>query len=88
MGEEMFMTMSGRPSVVGDDFIQSVDQTCKRWHFTISELLCELLQISHTLLYEITTVRLGYHKFCPRWFPKMLIGAHKTYRMASALTFF
>jgi hypothetical protein len=37
----------------------------------------------HAVLYEIITVRLGYHKFCTRWvliMPKMQI-------MASALTF-
>jgi hypothetical protein len=29
---------------------------------------------------------LGYHKFCTRWIPEMLMGVHKTQRMASALT--
>jgi hypothetical protein len=38
-------------------------------------------------LYEIITVRLGYHKFCASWASKMLKGAHKTQRMASAMTF-
>jgi hypothetical protein len=32
--------------------------------------------------------RVGYHKFCANWVPKMLTGAHKTQRMASALSFF
>jgi hypothetical protein len=32
--------------------------------------------------------RLGCHKFCARWVLKMLMGAHKTQRMASALTFY
>jgi hypothetical protein len=58
----------------------------KDGRFTIPELSCEFPQISHTLLYEIITVRLGYHKICARWAPKMLTGAHKTQRMASALT--
>jgi hypothetical protein len=40
--------------------------------------------ISLTVLYDIITVRLGYHKFCARWVPKMLTSAHKTQRMASA----
>jgi transposase len=31
---------SGRPSVVSDDLVQSVDQKiCERRHFTISELI-------------------------------------------------
>jgi hypothetical protein len=77
----------GRPSVVSDDLLQSVDQKiCESRHFTISELSCEFPQISHTLLCEIITVRLGYHKFCTRWFPKMLMRTHITQRMASDLT--
>ncbi|PNF27138.1 hypothetical protein B7P43_G08559, partial [Cryptotermes secundus] len=39
--------------------------------FTISELSCEFPQISRTFLYEIITVKLGYHKFCARRVPKM-----------------
>jgi transposase len=38
---------SGRPTVVSDDLVRSVDQKiCKRWCFTISELSCEFPQIS------------------------------------------
>jgi transposase len=34
---------SGRPSVVSDDLVQSVEQTiCERQRFTISELSCEI----------------------------------------------
>jgi transposase len=41
---------SGRPSVVNDDLVQSVDQKiCERWCFTISELSCEFPQILHRL---------------------------------------
>jgi hypothetical protein len=70
---------SGRPSVVSDDLVQNVDQkTCERRSFTISELSCEFPETSRTLLYEIITARLGYHKFCARLVPKMLTGAHKT----------
>jgi hypothetical protein len=49
-----------------------------------SELSCEFPQISRTILYEIITVRLCYHKFWARWVPKMLTSAHKTQKMASA----
>jgi hypothetical protein len=38
-------------------------------------------------LYETVTKKLGYHKFCARWVPKMLTDVHKTQRMASALMF-
>jgi hypothetical protein len=45
---------SGRPAVVSDDLVQSVDQKiCERQGFKISELSCEFPQISSTLLYEI-----------------------------------
>jgi hypothetical protein len=41
-------------SVMSGDFVDSVDQKiCERRHFTISELLCEFPQISHTVLYEV-----------------------------------
>jgi hypothetical protein len=57
----------GLPYVVSDDLDQSVDKKiCERWNFTISELLCEFPQILHTVIYEIITVRLGYHRFCVR----------------------
>jgi histone-lysine N-methyltransferase SETMAR len=73
---------------VSDGNLQSVDQKiCERQRFTISEPSYEFQQILLTVLYEIITVRLGYHKFCARWVPKMLTGEHKAQRMASALTF-
>jgi hypothetical protein len=80
---------SGRPTIYSSDgLVQGADQEiCERRIFTISELSCEFPQISRTVLYEIITVRLGYHRFCARWFSKMLMGAHKTQRMASAVTF-
>jgi hypothetical protein len=46
----------GRPSVVSDDLVQSVDQNiCEIQRFTISELSCEFPHISHNVLYEIIT---------------------------------
>jgi oligoribonuclease (3'-5' exoribonuclease) len=78
---------SVRPYTVIDDLVQIVNQKiCGRQRFTISELPCEFPQISRTVLYEMITVRLGYSKFCARWVPKILTGAHKTQRMVSALT--
>jgi hypothetical protein len=72
----------GWPSVVSDDLVQS-----ERRRFTISEKPCEFPQISRSFSCEIITVRQGYHKFCARWIPKVLMDAHKTWRMASTLTF-
>jgi hypothetical protein len=73
---------------VSDDLSESVKKKlCERRRFTISELSCEFPQISHSLLYEPITVRLGYHKFCATHILKMLMAAHKTDRMALTLTF-
>jgi hypothetical protein len=71
------------------DLVQNDDQKiCDRRRFTISEYSCEFLQISHSVLYGIITVRLGYHKFCARWVPKMVTGAQKTQKMSSAFVDF
>jgi hypothetical protein len=79
---------SGRPSIVSDYHVQGVDQKiCERRRFTISEISRPFPQISRAVLYEIITVKLGFHKFCARWVPNMLPGAHKTKRMYSTLTF-
>jgi hypothetical protein len=74
---------SGQPAVVSVDLVQN-----KRRGFRISEISSKFPQILRSpLLYEITTVRLEYHKFRARWIPRMLTGEHKTQRMTSALTF-
>jgi hypothetical protein len=79
---------SGWPSVVSDTRVLRAGQkVCEGWHFTISELLCEFPHILPTVLYKIITDTLGCHKFCTSWVLKMLTGAHKMQRMASALTF-
>jgi hypothetical protein len=50
------------PSVMRGDLVQSVDKKiCKRRCFTISQISCEFPKVSRTVLYEIITVRLGYH---------------------------
>jgi hypothetical protein len=56
---------SGRPSVVSDDLVRSVDQkNCERRPFTISEVWCEFAHIARNLC-EIITDMLGqgYSKF-------------------------
>jgi hypothetical protein len=64
-GEQLFTMKSevvGRPSVVSDDLVQSVDQKiCVRLRFTTSEFSCEFPHISLTLLYKIITIKLGSH---------------------------
>ena len=71
-----------------DNLVQHVDKVVReRRRFTISELSLEFPQVCQTVLYETVTKKLGYHKFCGRWVPKMLTGVQKTQRMASALMF-
>jgi hypothetical protein len=54
---------SGRPSVVSDDLVQSVDQNItERRRSTISDLSREFPHISRTVLYEIIADMPGYHK--------------------------
>ena len=55
--------------------------------FTITELSFEFPLISQSLLHKVVTQKLGYHKFCARWVPKILSEGHKTQRMAPSLNF-
>jgi hypothetical protein len=51
---------SGWQSVVSDGLVQSVNQSIlERRRFTNSDVSCEFLQISCTVLYKIITVRPG-----------------------------
>jgi hypothetical protein len=48
---------SGRPFVVSDNLVQSVDQKMsERQRFIISELSCQFSQNSRTILYELSQV--------------------------------
>jgi oligoribonuclease (3'-5' exoribonuclease) len=91
MDEQMFTMKSevvDHLSRIMDDLFKVLTQKiCERRRFIISELLCEFPQISHTVPYKIITVRLGCDKFCARWIPKMLMGAHKTQRMGLGFDF-
>ena len=79
---------SGRPSIVTDDLVAEVDEKIREnRRFTITELSQCFPQVSQTLLFEIVTQKLGYHKFFARWVPKLLTDHHKEQRMGAALTF-
>ncbi|KAJ4445799.1 hypothetical protein ANN_12484, partial [Periplaneta americana] len=54
---------------------------------SLDELHIAFPDISRSLLGEIVSQHLGYHKICARWVPRQLSDQHKTQRMASALTF-
>jgi hypothetical protein len=58
---------SGCPSIMTDDLLAKVDEKIRENHrFTITELLLCFPQVSRTLLFEIVTHKLGYHKFCAK----------------------
>ncbi|GBN29760.1 hypothetical protein AVEN_100065-1 [Araneus ventricosus] len=66
---------SGRPSVVNDHLVAKVNEKIREnRRLTIRMLFDEFPQISKTVLHEIVTNRLNYHKLCSRWAPKMLKG--------------
>lgn len=56
-------------------------------HFKITELSGLFSQLTRTILYELVTYKLGYHKFCTSWVAKLLTDNHKTKNMDAALTF-
>jgi len=69
---------SGRPSIVTDDLVIKVDEKIhENSYYTITELSLCFSQVSKTLLFVIVTQKLGYHKFCARWVPKVLTDHHK-----------
>jgi hypothetical protein len=79
----------GRPTIYSEWWSCSKCWPKNLWKtaFHNFRISCEFRQISCSLLYEIITVRLGYHKRCATWVPKILTDVYKTQRMASALTF-
>src|SRR5215469_1487733 len=78
----------GLPTIVTDELVAKINgkihENCR---FTITEFSLEFPQISRSLLHEIVTEKLGYHKFCARWVPKLLSEDHKKQHMAASLTF-
>lgn len=79
---------SGRPTIVTDELVVKINEKIhENRRFTIMEFSLEFPQISRSLLHEIVTEKLGYHKFCARWVPKLLSEDHKKQRMAALLTF-
>ena len=73
---------AGHPSTsTTDDNIERVsDMVLLHRRLTIDEV-ANRLQISHGSAYELIHNRLGFHKFCARWFPKQLTMLHKQTRL-------
>ncbi|XP_066906603.1 histone-lysine N-methyltransferase SETMAR-like [Halyomorpha halys] len=79
---------SDRSSLVTDDLAMQInDKILENCCFTIIELSEHFPQISWSLEHQIVVEKLGYHKFCARWVPKILMEDHKKQRLATALTF-
>ena len=79
---------SGRPTIVTDELVVKINEKIhENCRFTITEFSLEFPRISRSLLHEILKEKLGYHKFCARWVPKILSEDHKKQRMAASLTF-
>jgi hypothetical protein len=79
---------SGLSSVMSDDLIESIDQKFVKDSTSQFQNFRVNFHKFHALFSTRLLVRLGYHKLCARWVPKVLRGAHNMQRMALALTFF
>ncbi|KAJ4448812.1 hypothetical protein ANN_00203 [Periplaneta americana] len=81
-------TRPGCPSLITEDLKTKVnDRILQDRRTSFDELHIAFPDISRSLLGEIVSQHLGYHKICARWVPRQLSDQHKTQRMASALTF-
>ncbi|KAJ4433766.1 hypothetical protein ANN_16078 [Periplaneta americana] len=81
-------TRPGRPSLITEDLKTKVnDRILQDRRTSLDELHIAFPDISRSLLGEIVSQHLGYHKICARWVPRQLSDQQKTQRMASALTF-
>jgi len=65
---------SGRPSVITDAYKQKVNRIIREnRHFTISEVYEQCPEVSRTVVCEIVTEHLQYHKICARWVRGLLV---------------
>lgn len=79
---------SGRPSVITDELLSSINEFVKAdRRVTIDEISENFSNVSRTVIHEIVKDHLHYAKICARWVPRMLTDEHKSTRMAAALTF-
>ena len=69
---------SGRPSVIRDALKQKVNRIIpENRHFTISEVYEQYPEVSRTVVYEIVTEHLQYHKICARWVARRPSGTRR-----------
>lgn len=78
---------SGRPSV-SDGVVEKVETILlEDRRITINELALLIPEISSATIHKILTEKLGYHKVCARWVPRMLTENHKQQRVVCAKQF-
>ncbi|GBL72896.1 Mariner Mos1 transposase [Araneus ventricosus] len=79
---------SGRPSVIMDDMVASVEaKILENKHFTISTLSNDFPELPRSVLYKIVSEKLNFRKLCSRWVPKLLTEDHKNKGFKCLLNF-
>ncbi|GBM75996.1 hypothetical protein AVEN_90494-1 [Araneus ventricosus] len=79
---------SGRPSVIADDVVASVEaKILENRRFTISTLSNDFPEVSRSVLYKIVSEKLNFKKLCSRWVPELLTEDHKNKRFGCSLNF-
>ena len=69
---------SGRPPVITDALKQKVSRIIREnRHFTIIEVYEQCPEVSRTVVYEIVTEHLQYHKICARWVARRPSGTRR-----------
>lgn len=79
---------SGRPSLIRDDLVASVEAKIREnRRFTITGLSNEFPDVSRSVLYNIVSEHIKFRKLCSRWVPKLLTEDHKNQRFECATKF-
>lgn len=78
---------SGRPAV-SESIVEKIErEMLQNRRITIRELVDRIPGSSYGTVERILTEKLGYHKCCARWVPRMLTAEHKEKRLDCARQF-
>ncbi|GBL89352.1 hypothetical protein AVEN_225874-1 [Araneus ventricosus] len=79
---------SGRPSVITDDVVASVEaKILENRRLTINTLSNDFPEVLRLVLYKIVSEKLYLKKLCSRWVPKLLTEDHTNKRFECSLNF-
>ncbi|GFW83103.1 histone-lysine N-methyltransferase SETMAR [Trichonephila clavipes] len=79
---------SGRPSVITDDLVNTMDEKIREdRRFTISTLALEFPNVGRTTLHKVVSEKLKFRKLYARWVPRLLTEENKLKIMACAFDF-